>query len=167
MVALVATGSMTGSARVLQNGVMSNAVPFTVDALQITSLSPASGPPGTSVTISGSGFGSSQGSGLVMIGGAAAPVTSWSDTQVVVTIPSTSLTGIVRVLQNNNWSNPLTFTLPPSGGGGGGAVTLSPNFITMLVGGTATIQALNSSGQPVTGLTWTSSDPDDSKPLNR
>ena len=53
----------------------------------------------------------------------------------------------------------MTFTLPPSGGGGGGAVTLSPNFITMLVGGTATIQALNSSGQPVTGLTWTSSDP--------
>jgi hypothetical protein len=29
----------------------------------------------------------------------------------------------------------------------------------MLVGGTATIQALNSSGQEVAGLTWTSSDP--------
>ena len=143
----------------LQNGVMSNAVPFTVDALQITSLSPASGPPGTSVATPGSGFGSAQGSGLVMIGGAAAQVTSWSDTQVVVTVPSTSLTGVVRIQQNGNWSNPLTFTLPPSGGGGGGAVTLSPNFITMLVGGTATIQALNSSGQPVTGLTWTSSDP--------
>ena len=156
MVALVAAGSMTGSARVLQNGVMSNAVPFTVDALQITSLSPASGAPGTSVTISGSGFGSSQGSGLVMIGGAAAPVTSWSDTQVVVTIPSTSLTGIVRVQQNGVWSNALTFTVPPSGGN---SVTLSPNFLTMLVGDTHTIQALNSSGQPVTGLTWTSSDP--------
>ena len=38
-------------------------------------------------------------------------------------------------------------------------MTLSPNLITMLVGDTATIQALNSSGQPVTGLTWTSSDP--------
>ena len=136
---------------------MSNAVPFTVDALQITSLNPASGAPGTAVIISGSGFGSSQGSGLVMIGGAAAQVTSWSDTQVVVTVPSTSLTGIVRVQQNGYCSNPLTFTLPPSGGGG--AVTLSPNFITMLVGGMATIQALNSSGQPVTGLTWTSSDP--------
>ena len=113
--------------------------------------------PGTTVTISGSGFGSVQGSGLVMIGGAAAPVTSWSDTQVVVTIPSTSLTGVVRIQQNGNCSNPLTFTLPPSGGGG--AVTLSPNFITMLVGGMATIQALNSSGQPVTGLIWASSDP--------
>ena len=156
VVALVAAGSMTGSARVLQNGVMSNAVPFTVDALQITSLSPASGAPGTSVTISGSGFGSSQGSGLVMIGGAAAPVTSWSDTQVVVTIPSTSLTGIVRVQQNGVWSNALTFTVPPFGGN---SVTLSPNFLTMLVGDTHTIQALNSSGQPVTGLTWTSSDP--------
>jgi hypothetical protein len=68
VVALVAAGSATGSARVLQNGVMSNAVPFTVDALQITGLSPASGAPGTSVTISGSGFGSAQGSGIVLLG---------------------------------------------------------------------------------------------------
>ena len=38
-------------------------------------------------------------------------------------------------------------------------MTLSPNLLTMLVGDTHTIQALNASGQPVTGLTWTSSDP--------
>jgi hypothetical protein len=100
VVALVAAGSATGSARVLQNCVMSNAVPFTVDALQITGVNPASGAPGTTVTISGSGFGSSQGSGIVMIGGAAAQVTSWTDMQLVVTVPSTSLTGIVRIQQN-------------------------------------------------------------------
>ena len=156
MVAPVAAGSATGSARVLQNGVMSNAVPFTVDALQITSLNPPSGPPGTSVTISGSGFGSSQGSGLVMIGGAAAQVTGWSDTAVTATVAATAVSGVARVEQNGVWSNALTFTVPPSGGN---SVTLSPNLITMLVGDTATIQALNSSGQPVTGLTWTSSDP--------
>ena len=116
VVAPVAAGSATGSARVLQNGVMSNAVPFTVDALQITSLNPPSGPPGTSVTISGSGFGSSQGSGLVMIGGAAAQVTGWSDTAVTATVAATAVSGVARVEQNGVWSNALTFTVPPSGG---------------------------------------------------
>jgi hypothetical protein len=147
VVALVAAGSATGSARVLQNGVMSNAVPFTVDALQITSLSPASGAPGTSVTISGSGFGSAQGSGIVLLGSAAGQVTGWSDSVVVATVASTAVSGVARVEQNGLWSNALTFTVPASGGN---SVTLSPNLITMLVGDTHTIQALNSSGQPVT-----------------
>ncbi len=35
------------------------------------------------------GFGASQGTGSVTIGGAAATVTSWSDTQITVTVPST------------------------------------------------------------------------------
>ena len=156
VVAQVTAGSATGSARVVQNGVMSNAVPFTVDALQITGLSPASGPPGTSVTISGSGFGSAQGSGIVLLGSAAGQVTGWSDTAITATVASTAVSGVARVEQNGLWSNALTFTVPASGGN---SVTPSPNLITMLVGDTHTIQALNSSGQPVTGLTWTSSDP--------
>ena len=156
MVALVAAGSMTGSARVLQNGVLSNAAPFTVNTLHITSLNPASGAPGTSVTFTGAGFGSTQGSGIVWLGSTAGQVASWSDTQVVATVAPTAVTGIARIQQNGVWSNALTFTVPVSGGN---AVTLSPNLLTMLVGDTHTIQALNSSGQPVTGLTWTSSDP--------
>ena len=156
IVALVGTGSATGSARVLQNGVLSNAVPFTVNSLQIAGVSPTSGAPGTSVTITGSGFGSSQGSGVVWLGSIAGQVTSWSDTTVVATVASGAVSGIARIQQNGVWSNALTFTVPVSGGS---SVTLSPNLITMLVGDTHTIQALNSSGQPVTGLTWASSDP--------
>ena len=156
MVALVAAGSMTGSARVLQNGVLSNAAPFTVNTLHITSLNPASGAPGTSVTFTGAGFGSTQGSGIVWLGSTAGQVASWSDTQVVATVAPTAVTGIARIQQNGVWSNALTFTVPASGGN---AVTLSPNLLTMLVGDTHTIQALNSSGQPVTGLIWASSDP--------
>ena len=64
---------------------------------------------------------------------------------------SGSGSGVVRVFQNGQWSNALKFTVP------GGSVTLAPNVINMLVGDTHTIQALNSSGQSVTGLTWTSS----------
>jgi uncharacterized protein YjdB len=41
---------------------------------------------------------------------------------------------------------------------GGAIVTLVPNLLNLAVGDTHTIQALNAAGQPVTGLTWTSSD---------
>ena len=90
------------------------------------------------------------------LGSTAGQVASWSDTQVVATVAPTAVTGIARIQQNGVWSNALTFTVPASGGN---AVTLSPNLLTMLVGDTHTIQALNSSGQPVTGLIWASSDP--------
>ena len=59
VVALVAAGSASGSAQVIQNGVPSNSVPFTVNTPRITDVSPNSGRAGTSVTIWGSGFGSS------------------------------------------------------------------------------------------------------------
>jgi uncharacterized protein YjdB len=38
------------------------------------------------------------------------------------------------------------------------ADTLAPNLLHLAVGETHAIQALNGSGQPITGLTWTSSD---------
>lgn len=38
-------------------------------------------------------------------------------------------------------------------------MTLVPNLLNMMVGDTRTIQALSATGQPVTGLTWASSDP--------
>jgi hypothetical protein len=152
IVALVAIGSASGNAQVLQNGVMSNALPFGTGTPQIAFVSPPSGSPGTSITIIGTGFGSSQGSGAVQLGSIAAQVVSWSDTQVVATVATGALTGIARVQQNGMWSNAKSFTVP-----GGSGLTLSPNLLNMVVGDTRTIQALNSAGQPVTGLTWASS----------
>ncbi len=78
---------------------------------------------------------------------------SWSDTQVVAVLAPSSLTGIVRVQQNGAWSNALTFTEP------GNTTILVPNLLNMAVGDTATVQASSLTGQPLTGLTWTSSDP--------
>jgi hypothetical protein len=153
VVALVATGSGSGNAQVLQNGVMSNPVPFSVGTPQITALSPTSGSPGASITFTGTGFGPSQGSGTVQLGSTAGQVVSWSDTQVVATVASTALTGIARVQQGGMLSNALSFTVS-----GGSPVTLSPNLLNMVVGDTHTIQALNPAGQSVTGLTWASSD---------
>lgn len=155
VVATVAVGSMSGTAQVLQSGIWSNSVAFTVSGgpPQITSINPNTGSGGTVVTIQGTGFGSSQGSGIAWIGGTNAAVTLWSDTQVTATVGDSAVSGIVKIQQNGVWSNAVTFTVPSTS-----SVTLNPNIINMLVGGTSPITALNSSGKPVAGLTWVSSD---------
>ncbi len=154
VVALVAIGSASGNAQILQNGVWSNAVPFTVNTLHIAGVSPASVSPGATVTITGTGFGASQGNGAVWLGGTAGQVVSWSDTQIVAVVAPTALTGVARIQQNGVWSNAVAFTVPAPNGN-----TLVPNLLNLVVGDTHTIQALNAAGQPVTGLTWASSDP--------
>ena len=152
VVALVAIGSTTGSVQVLQNGVMSNVVAFTVNTPHTATVSPTSGAAGASITITGTGFGPTQGTGNVWLGSTTAgQILSWSNTQIVATVAPGSVSGVERVLQNGEWSNALTFTVP------GGSATLVPNIINMVVGDTHTIEALNSSEQSVTGLTWTSS----------
>ena len=151
VIAEVAIGATSGNATVLQSGVMSNSVPFTVNTLQITSVSPTSGASGTSVTITGNGFESYQGNGSVLIGSIDGQVTAWSNTQIVATVATGSVSGVVRVQQNGALSNAIKFTVP------GGSVTLVPNILNMVVGDTHTIEAMNSSQQSVTGLTWTSS----------
>ena len=154
VVATVAAGSATGNAQILQNGVWSNPVSFIVSTPQITAISPTSGVAGTAVTITGSGFGASQGSGTIVLGSISGVVQSWSDTQVVAAVAVGSLTGIARIQQNALPSNAKAFTVPSSGGS---SVTLVPNLLNMVVGDTHTIQALNSSSQSITGLTWSSS----------
>ena len=147
IVAAVAAGSMSGNAQVLQGGVWSNAVGLSIDALQITGITPNSGTAGTSVTFTGTGFGS-QSTGAVWLGSMAGNVVSWTDTQVVATVASGSLSGIARIEQNGAWSNAEGFTVP-----GGGGNSLTPAMINMVVGDAHAIQATDASGQSVTGLT--------------
>jgi hypothetical protein len=114
VVAVVASGSKTGTAQVLQNGVWGNTAALTVITPVVTSISPTSGPVGTQVTINGTGFRTSQGSGNVWIGSKlASGIVSWSDTQVVATVASGSTTGATQVLQGGVWSNTITFTVTP------------------------------------------------------
>jgi hypothetical protein len=154
ILAVVVTGSASGSARVLQNGVMSDPVPFTVNSLQLTSISPTSGAVGTAVTFTGAGFGDSQGSGEAWLGSMDGQIVNWSDTQIVATVATGALTGIARVQQNGVWSNAATFTVPGPDG-----LRLEPALINMVVGDTHPMQAVNAAWQRVTGLTWASSDP--------
>ncbi len=120
----------------------------------ITGISPASGAVGTPVTIAGSNFGASQGSGTVAFNGIiAGTAPTWGPNSILVTVPSGATTGNVVVTAGGMASNGVSFTVTATD------VTLSPNIINMVVGEARTIQALSPAGQTVKGLTWTSSDP--------
>lgn len=86
VVATVASGAKSGSAQILQGGVWSNSVTNIVVAPNIAAVTPTTGVAGAQVTITGTGFGSSQGSGKVWLGSTYGVVVSWSDTQVVAAI---------------------------------------------------------------------------------
>ena len=85
-------------------------------------------------------------------------VTGWSDGAIVASVASGAGSGVVKVQQNGIWSNAVTFTVPVTLVRGT-QVTLVPNALSMVVGDSRSIQAVDSSDQPVAGLTWTSSDP--------
>jgi len=157
IIASVAPGAASGAAQVLQNGTLSNAVNFTVNNPHIGSVTPNFGSAGTTVTISGSGFGASQGSGIAWIGSTQGLASSWSDNQVQAAVDASAVSGIVRIQQNGVWSNALTFKVPPSLSTDP-SVTINPGLVSMVVGETRTLQAVDDSGQPLTGLTWASSD---------
>jgi hypothetical protein len=104
------------SVTVVVNGVSSNASTFTVVTQQpspaISSLNPTSGAVGTSVTVSGSNFGASQGTSTARFGTANASISSWSATQIVATVPNVSPGATnVTVTVNGVSSNAPAYTV--------------------------------------------------------
>ena len=78
----------------------------------ITSVTPTSGVPGvTQVTVTGSGFGATQGNGFVQLGTQNGTVSSWSDTQIVATVSGTARSAVASVNQNGLYSNTVPFTI--------------------------------------------------------
>jgi hypothetical protein len=77
----------------------------------ITSLSPASGPVGTSVSIAGMNFGTTQGSSTVKFNGTASTPTNWTATSIVAPVPSGATSGNVVVTVAGVASNPVSFTV--------------------------------------------------------
>ena len=80
-------------------------------ALKITSLSPVSGPVGTAVAITGTGFGASRGQRTVTLNAGALTPSSWSDTQIGVTIPPGAVSGDIVVHDGKRSSDPAYFTV--------------------------------------------------------
>jgi hypothetical protein len=111
IVATVASNAISGSVRVKQSGLWSNSVPFTVNTATISNVVPTTGVAGTQVTITGSGFGATQGAGQVWLGTVPGVVQTWSDTQIVATVAAGALSGNAQVLQNGVMSNAVPFTV--------------------------------------------------------
>src|SRR6266404_2664875 len=106
----------------------------------IASLSPSSGLIGTSVTISGSYFGATQGTSTVTFNGVSASPTSWSATSIVAPAPPSATTGPVVVTVSGGASNGATFTVLFTGGIAG---TITRASDSTAVSG-ASIEALQS-----------------------
>jgi IPT/TIG domain/Chitobiase/beta-hexosaminidase C-terminal domain len=131
----VPKGATSGSVVVTVGGVASNGVSFTISTPNISGLSPTSGPVGTSVNISGTNFGSSQGTSTVTFNGTAGTPTSWSATSIAVPVPSGATTGNVVVTVAGVASNGVSFTvsapapniasLNPTSGPVGDSVTIT------------------------------------------
>src|SRR5215470_6210357 len=87
---------------------------------KITNLSPSSGPVGTSVTITGTNFGTA---GTVTFNQIATTPTSWSATSIVAPVPAGATTGNVVVTVDGLVSNGVSFTVTSSTG-----VVATPTF---------------------------------------
>lgn len=116
-------------------------VPLPVAAPAITNVSPAAGPAGTGVTITGSNFGATQGSSTVKFNGVTATPGSWSNTSITCTVPAGATTGPVVVTAGGNASNGFTFTVADVGTITG---TVSRAGDAAAING-ATVEALQSS----------------------
>jgi hypothetical protein len=97
----------------------SNILPPPPATPAISSLSPNSGAVGTPVIISGSNFGSTQGSSTVTFNGTGASVSTWGNASIAAIVPTGATPGNVVVTVNGVSSNGITFTV----------VTLQPGSI--------------------------------------
>jgi YD repeat-containing protein len=89
----------SGTLTIAKFDATSNGVPFQVEgAPTIASISPATSGVGSIVTITGSGFGSCQSSSTLQFYGVLATVSSWTDTQIIATVPPGTASGPVNVV---------------------------------------------------------------------
>ena len=111
----IPTTATGGSILITEGGVRSNSnINFNIPAPRITSISPTRGTAGTQVTVTGSGFGATQvgNNTLVFYPGYPSTIVSWSDTQIVGTVPSSANTGPLYVWITGTYSNQdFEFTL--------------------------------------------------------
>lgn len=142
----------TGNIVVTVGGVASNGINFTVTGpgrANIDRLTPASGLPDASITISGSGFGATQGTSTVTFNGLEAETSTWGPTSIICKVPIEATTGDVVVTVDGVASNGVNFTvtngepkidiLDPSIGAIGNTVTIYGSGFG-LTQGTSTVE---------------------------
>ena len=158
--ATVPAGATSGSVVVATPGGTSNGLGFTVipPAPTLSSLSPISGPVGTSVVITGTNL---TGATAVSFNGTAATFAVNSATQITATVPAGATSGLVTVTTPGGTSNGLGFavaapapslnSLNPASGPVGTAVVITGTNLTgttaVSFNGTAATFAVNSATQ--------------------
>ena len=113
--AYVGLAVTSGSVSALANAVFDNVSVSSASAPApvISSLSATAASIGSQVVISGTGFGATQGSSMMLLNGMQMTINSWSNTSISITIPSGATSGplVVSVAPSMNDSNPVIFTV--------------------------------------------------------
>lgn len=133
-------------------------------AQTITKISPLSGPATTAITITGTGFGATKGT-VTFGGAAAASITSWTDTQIVVlpfnlNVPvDASLDVVVTNATTNKQSNSMSFkeTMPalmPATGPAGTKITIHGTGFGAAQGANSAITFNGQSVSLTAGTAW-------------
>ena len=137
IIASVPSTATTGLVTVVENGVGSDGnYVFTVYNPSISSLSPPSGPVGGSITLNGTGFGASQGTSTVQFNGVNASVTSWNNTNITATVPTSATTGPVTVTSGGITSNSVGFTVIEASSVTGLSPSSGPTGTSVVITGT-------------------------------
>jgi hypothetical protein len=111
------------------DNVVLNVHPAAPAAPVITSITPRKSAPGTSVTITGTGFGATAGDNLVYFGGVKGTVESASATQVVVKVPTSGDYARLELVNlTNNLSGTSREYFTPTFAIGGGATIIQGSF---------------------------------------
>ncbi len=143
----VATGSVTvGVTTSAGTGTINFTVTVPTPLPNITSISPTEGPAGTEVTLAGTGFGASQGSSILSIGGETVQAASWLDSQIKFVVPDVPAgTGDV-IVSTNGGSDSIPFTVTQ--------VTVPPviNSISPIEGPAGTEATLAGTGFGIAGV---------------
>ena len=111
--------AVDGPVYVEVNGVRSNGLAFDAQPspdtgpVDITAIDPLNGPVGTPVTITGSGFGHTQGGSTLTIGTPPVSLTvaTWSDSEILATIAAGSQTGAIRVTKGASFDDSEIFVV--------------------------------------------------------
>jgi hypothetical protein len=107
-------GATSGQIVITSNGWSTNGVNYYITP-NITSITPASGPVNSALTINGSGFGTAQNFNPVTVGGITVTPSVWSETAIVAPVPGGLPAGManVSVTVNTVASNTGTFVVTP------------------------------------------------------
>ncbi len=152
--AAVPTGATSGPISVFVNGVtVKSTSSFTVTSslLNISGISPNYGAPAALIKIAGTGFGATQGTGSVTVGGAPSHVVSWSDTLISIQVPSKATTGNIVVIVSGVSSNGAPFTFYPYPALTGFSPTSGPVGTLVTITGTGLLDGGNNASVTFNG----------------